>query len=527
MREIAILTGMELRSVYGINIFLHTRDKKAKNRYRLLCGAWVVVIGIVVFYVAGLVYGLCSLGLGAIVPAYLTVLASLLILAFGSFTAGHRIFRQKGYDLLASLPVKPRSIVFSRFLTMYLEDLVLTAVVLLPGFVTYGICRQPPVWFYGMGLLVLLLLPAIPLVLSVVLGTVVTALSSGMKHKSLMQSVLMVGLVVVILVSSMGAGQLAEGFDPEVMADMAAGLGARLEGLYPPAAWVNRAMAEGKLLPLAAFLLVSLAATGAMVWAVARNFHRILGRLNGFSSRQDYRLGALSSRSLTKALYLREVKRYFASSIYVTNTIIGPIMGAILCIALAVTGTEAIGSVLPPQVDAVRYLPFVVAGVFCMMTTTSVSISMEGKQIWIVKSLPIPVKAWLDSKILLSLTLALPFYLISCGALLIALRPGLLQLIWLVLLPLLMLLFSAVVGITVNLRLHRFDWDKEEAVVKQSASAALGGFAGPLVSMAMAMAVALAPEAYADWLMAALCLLLAGVTLLLYRRNNQAKLELL
>ncbi len=64
------------------------------------------------------------------------------------------------------------------------------------------------------------------------------------------------------------------------------------------------------------------------------------------------------------------------------------------------------------------------------LTTSCTSISMEGKQFWVIKSLPIPTKALLDSKITLNLGLMLPFYLISLAAIAIAVKPGLLELLW-------------------------------------------------------------------------------------------------
>ena len=96
MRKVWPLLLLELRSLYGINRFRYTRDAKAKNRYRLLLATWMVLLAMVFGYIGSLVYGLCYLGLGEVVPGYLTMISSLLIAVFGLFTAGNRIFGQKG-----------------------------------------------------------------------------------------------------------------------------------------------------------------------------------------------------------------------------------------------------------------------------------------------------------------------------------------------------------------------------------------------------------------------------------------------
>ncbi len=511
MKEFSALFALELRSFYGINKFRHTKDKKEKNRFCLLAGAFAILIAVVLFYVGGLVYGLCYLGLSDIVSIYLTVIASLLVLAFGIFKAGHMIFGSKGYDILASMPIKPRSVVLSRFAAMYFEDLLLTFLIFIPGAAVYGVMQKPNAGFFLTVTVGAIFIPAIPLVISTLVGTLITAISARMKHKSLVQIILSVALIVFVLAGSFSFNE----FDPEKLSELAGNIGAMLEKIYPPAAWMR-----GGFGGLAIFVAVSVALTAVCIIVTAKIFGGVMRGLATVSAKHDYKMGELESRGMLRALYVREFKRYFSSSVYVTNTIIGPIMGTVASAALCFVGLDRITGALPFEID--RLIPFAIAAVFCMMTTTSTSISMEGKHFWIVKTMPVPAKALLDAKILLNLSLMLPFYIISEIFLIIAVRPDTLQLLWLLLIPALAMLFSTVFGITVNLKLHSFDWEKEEQIVKQSASAALGGFAGFLLSAALGVAVFAIPFEYTE---IAICALLAVGTWILYERNNKVKLE--
>ncbi len=519
MNELRTLTALELRNLYGFNKFRHTKDKKAKNNYRLLFGAFVMLIAMVVFYVGALVYGLCTLGMGSVVMAYLTVIASLLVFAFGIFKAGNQIFGHKGYDLLASMPVCQSSIVISRFLAMYAEDSILTLVVMVPGLGVYAILQKPDVGFYLTAIMGSLLIPAIPLVASALIGTAIMGLSARMKHKSLVQTGLMLLLVVGILAGSFGMGSFAEELTPEMLTDLAKTVSALIGKLYPPAIWLG----QGSLGGFALFAALSVGLMAVAMGIASQNFHGIMRRLVTFSAGKSYAIGAMESRGLLKALYLRELKRYFASSVYVTNTIVGPIMGCFLAGGLCFVGADAVTQQIPLNLG--RLMPFVFAGIFGMMTTTAVSVSMEGKQFWVVKSLPVPAKNLFDSKILLNLSLMLPFYILSEIFLVIALKPDIRELLWLILLPASILLFAVVFGITVNLKLHSFDWERETQPVKQSASTALGGFAAPLISLVMGFAVAFVPEQMTDLVMVGVCSLLLVGTALLYQYNNKAKLE--
>ncbi len=523
MNKLWTLTALELRSLYGINKILHTKDPRAKSRYRMLAVAWVILLAMAFFYVGALVYGLCLLGLREIVPAYLVMIASLLIFAFGIFRAATAVFGKTGFDLLSSMPVSSGAIVLSRILALYAEDLILALVVMVPGIGVFAFLQRPDPLFYLTALVGTVFLPAIPLVISVVLDTLILAISAGMKHKSLIQTLLMILLVVGILAGSFQIGPAAESLTPEMLSQMAQTIAGLIGKVYPPALWLGSAMVGAASGNLLLFLLASLGLMALVTVLISRFHHRIMGALLSFSTGQNYQIGAMERRSLAKALYFRELRRYFSSSIYVTNTIIGPIMGCLLTGFLCFGGMDALEGALP--LDIQPLLPLCFGAVFCMMTTTSTSISMEGRHFWVVKSMPIPTKALLDSKIALNLSLMAPFYVLSEVFLIIAAKPNPLELLWLVLIPLLIILFAVVFGITVNLKLHSFDWEKEEQVVKQSASAALGGFAGLLVSALLGGLLFLVPETLDSLVKVLMCSVLLLATALLYRKNNTVHLE--
>ncbi len=524
MSEIRTLLFLELRSLYSINKYLYTKDRKAKKRYQLLSIAWIYLICMVFFYVGGMVYGMCNLGLSDIVLAYLVVLASLLILAFGIFKAGNRIFGQKGYDILASMPLKSSSIVISRFLSLYVEDLIFSLIIMLPGITVYCCCQKPDLVFYLFAVIGTVFIPAIPLVISTLFGTIVFAISARMKSKSMVQTVLMVALVVGVMLGSFSMGGVSENFTLEQLSDFAQTIGDSFERIYPPAMWFNTALIKSSALSIALFVIASAVLMAVTIIIVCINFHSIVSRLLNITAKHNYKIGTMESRGLLKSLYFREAKRYFSSSIYVTNTIIGPIMGTIMSVALCIVGMDAIKGYLPDGIDVNGFLPFVIAAVFCMMTTTSTAISMEGKQFWIVKSMPIPTKTLLDSKILLNLSLMLPFYILSEIALVIAVRPDIIELMWLLVIPAALMIFSVVFGITVNLKFHSFDWEKEETVVKQSLPAMLGGFAGMLISMLFGGVLFLIPIQYGNIAKLCICVLLLVCTVYLYNKNNTKNL---
>ena len=81
--------------------------------------------------------------------------------------------------------------------------------------------------------------------------------------------------------------------------------------------------------------------------------------------------------------------------------------------------------------------------------------------------------------------MAAPFYVISVILSILALRPEPLKLVFMILVPVFYIVFSAVAGLAVNMALPLLKWDSEVQVVKQSGAT--------LVSMLVAFAVWLVP----------------------------------
>lgn len=523
--QIKILSRLELCNLFGWNVIRHSKDPKVKRRALGMAAAWGLVIAVMAVYMGGLSYGLIFLGLAELVPAYLMCIASIMIFCFGVFKSGSFLFQKNSYDMLCSLPLSSWAIVLSRFVRLYAEDLAVTLVVLLPGGAVYGWMVRPGLAFYLLGILSIGVLPLVPMAAAALVGTAVTAVSSRMKHKSLAEAVISVLLVLAVLLGSFRMSEMGEGITVEMLRELSGTVLSVLRKVYPPAVWLGNALVRGDFRSALMCVAGFLAVFAAVAAGISVRFHAISRRLNTVSAKHDYRMGQMKESSVRNALYLREVKRYFSSSIYVTNTIIGPILGTVLSGAVWIAGLDTIGAVLPASLDLTSLIPFVISMVFCLMTTTAVSVSMEGKNWWIVKSLPLKTKSVLDAKILLNLSLMAPCYVLSEIFLMLALKPRGLEAVWILLIPMVIILFSCVFGITANLRFPVMDWENDVTVVKQSTPALIGGMGGPFLALLCGVAVMLVPPAFVDLAKTAVCVLLAVLTAWLYRKNNAVDLK--
>lgn len=134
----------------------------------------------------------------------------------------------------------------------------------------------------------------------------------------------------------------------------------------------------------------------------------------------------------------------------------------------------------------------------CFLCATDVisapSISLEGKTLWLLKSLPVEARAILMSKVELHLVIALPPTLIASACCVIALPLTAAEAAAVVLLPALMCVFGALLGVVANLRFPKFDYINETAVVKNSASVVIAMFGSWAVLAAPAILYFVLPD---------------------------------
>lgn len=515
MREIALLLGVELRGMWGFGRLRHVRDPRERRRGILLGVVWAMLGVMCVGYVSALAVGLCMLELGALVPAYLALLASLVCLMLGLWRAGAMLFSAQGCDTLAAMPLRPASVFAARWLCLYLEDLALSALALIPGLIVCAI--------YGalspLGLLVgLLALPLLPLTSAALIGTGIALLAARMRRPAIAQTLLMLAVVGLTLGGSALLVPMVE-MTPDALGDLAATVGDLIATLYPPADWFGQAVAGTAYLPGLALIGLSLAASLAFCLPVAPRFFAIVAQIAAVRRRRggSAAVGQGQSSHL-HALWVRELRHYFASSVYVTNTIISPLLAVALGIALCVVGTDTVTASLPLPVDLRRAIPFALAAVVSLMPPAAVSLSMEGKQVWLLKTLPLSVRTVIDAKLAASLTVTGPGVLIGGMLCAIALRELGPASLWGLVVPAVCSLFSTVFALTVDRALHRFDQPSEAVTVKQSASSGLGGLLPGLICFAGAAIVLLVPDGGQDLACAGVCALLCLVAALLYRR---------
>ena len=441
--------------------------------------------------------------------------------AFGSvFNTYSSLYLAKDNDLLLSLPIPLRVIISSRLVTVYLMGLMYSAVVIVPAVVVYWIQVAHSAAAIVGGILTVAIVSLIVLLLSCLLGWVVAKISLKLKHKS----------ITTVLVSLLGIG-LYYFIYFKAISDLVANAvvyGVKIKGAAYPLYLFGR-MAEGDWTAMA---LVSAAVVllTAMTWLLlSRSFLR-LATSGGSTGKARYREKKARVRSLPAALLGKECRRFVSSPNYMLNCGLGVLMIPAAGVLLLLKGGEWLGllkAVLPGADSVLAALAISVACLLASMNDMAApSVSLEGKSLWVLQSLPVSAWEVLKAKLKMQLVFTgIPMLVfLACALPVLGLSPALSLLAAAG--SLLSVLLLALFGLTMGLKMPNLHWTSEITPVKQGGSVALallGGWAYALLPGGAAMA--LGRNLHPAVIPAVFCLLTAVLCALLYvwLKNRGAK----
>ena len=112
-------------------------------------------------------------------------------------------------------------------------------------------------------------------------------------------------------------------------------------------------------------------------------------------------------------------------------------------------------------------IPFIAYFLVGMMSTTTCSPSLEGKNYWIVQSMPIEKKTLYQGKMLFNMYLTVPFMLFTVICFSISARVPVINALLYIVLGIALCAFSTAWGCVCGVKHMRLDWENEVEVIKQ------------------------------------------------------------
>jgi len=384
---------------------------------------------------------------------------------------------------LLSMPFKKSEIVFSKLFYNYIFDLLTVIGVLLPSYIVYitlvpNLTSAIQTQILLRGVLLVLLLPLLTNALAILISYIIEKIASLFRNKSLIRTLFIVVVCIAYIICYFYLQMLITGASEGSNVDDITNM---FNALWPMKILALFSL-DGDLPSLLYIVLLTIVPFIGAAWLKTKLLFVDSNNVQVKSKKLKFK-----QHSATYTLFVKELKYYFSMPIYVLNTILGAVMYVALVVALLVLDVdEIIGyfRTIPSLPSIIMDEPIFTIVVLLSMcitlcVTTNTSISLEGKNFWILKVNPISHRTVFTAKVLLNL--ALTVIPVVLGGFVLSFKFGFINLWVLILIPLASTILSAIAGIYINLLYPKFDWESEDAVIKRSMSSFLGLFAGTVI----------------------------------------------
>lgn len=457
--------------------------KKNKARLKTSTTLWFIFFGLVMIMLCGMFFSLAYV-FGALIKMDLTwfyfiIMSVLAVLlgAFGSvFNTFSMLYMGKDNDLLLSLPIPEKFIIVSRLVGVYLLGTMYSVSVTLPTLVVYFIDAGFHIGALFGGIIWMLVISVIVLLLSCLLGFVVAKVSTKLKHKNF----------ITVFIALVGFGlyyfvcfKLTTIMDNIVTNALTYGKNVKESayGLY-----LFGMMPTGDIVSILIFVAISVVMVAAVWFLLSKTFISI-ATSTGATVRIEYKEKLAKQKGVFQALLAKEFARFFGSATYMLNcglsVVLIPIFGIVILIK-ANDVQELISEIVGTNTDVIALgIIISLCWLASMNDIVAPSVALEGKNLWVLRSLPVSTISILRAKILLHLILTVvPLFFTSvCACVAFHLTP--VENVFVIVEPILIAVLFALFGMFLGLeKKPNLNWTNEMYPIKQSMSVMLALFAG-------------------------------------------------
>ena len=489
----------------------------------------VVYLGVILYIIESSIMNFLTQGNLEMADMFITMVVMLatvgtLLMAF--FFIMSSLYLGRDSVFLASMPIKPRTLLGAKLTQIWISETLIDAVIILPACILFGVRMGMPADFYVRMVIVWLTVAVLPISIAALLSSLLIRISALWKHREVIMTVGGFALFAAYMFLMMNVGSItgdaADGGEliQKFFTDNSSRI-ASLTSVFPPAGWAAKGL-MGDWGQLALFVLVS-AAAAAVVIAVMGVFYRKLSLLQSetpqATGKKGIQKGAIRSGSAFKANVKRELLQILRVPSYAINILPIVFMPLFIIIVMGMSFNRAAGSEgsdtlqqllggLNPAI-IMCILAAAIAYMAGMNPALSTAVTREGKGHDFIKSLPVAASTLIHAKLAVGFGLVVIGVVAASIAIMVILPGFTTETILALILCLLFCFGCSCLALSRDVKKPRLDWVTEQEAVKQNF--------GVLISMLVSWGVlgALALVSYllisAGCSMAALFAILAAI----------------
>ncbi len=411
----------------------------------------------------------CTVGLTWLYFSLCGILSLFLTVFMTVFMTENQMYNASDNELLLAMPIPSRTILLSRMAVLLGSSLLTVVMITAPavGVYLYKIGALTPLQWLGIFASVFALTLTAQAI-SCLLGFVLHLILRRVRNKAVGSMVFMILFLVVYvtLYSKMGdiISYLATNGETVASAIQAWAAPIYSLGLACSGEWLHSLL----LIVGSALIFAAVCAVLSHTFLKAVKGNR--GKSAGYGKKVKVGEKTYRRRSPADAVFAKELRKLVTCPIYLTNIGIGVIMIAAAAVASPfLKGKIEEMLVFFPWIA--EYYPLFVPTVICLLNGmscfTAPSVSLEGKNLWVMRSMPISGRDVLLGK--LKLHLVLTGTVSTAAGLVIAITfgCGVAETVLITVLSLEVAALSGILGLIYNLLMPNFKWINEAVPCKQ------------------------------------------------------------
>ncbi len=399
---------------------------------------FVPVIILAVFGIAAVTPGMQASGALTELMLLFYIVVMLIILIFGIINMLSYVYFNRDAEFLASLPVSPWKIFLCKLFIVYISEIALSLIFIIPVNLTIGIVSGQGVLFYLGTLLSVILVPALPVLLASILAIPLMFIVSFFRNRGAVTSI-----AVLLLFGGVFAAyyyfyfqilKMPEGGIENPLAGLIAGIASLKNVFYPVTALIRFCLSESVfgLEPAVSALVNILIVIGcyALMLLAAGIISNIVYQRSVISQssgakKKSEKAAAYKNTGVLSALMVKEWRSLLRESAFAFQCLSGLVIGPIITVVFglqfggadlftdgsgAVTDAQAIFNANFPVALLIFVCVFACAG---MNVAACSAISREGKNFYITKIMPVPYKQQIKAKLYIGVFISLAASFIS------------------------------------------------------------------------------------------------------------------
>lgn len=386
----------------------------------------------------------------------------------GANNASNALFKPKDNDLLLSMPINPLTVLLSRIALVYGLCLLYVSIVWIPGCVFSFVFVGFNVYICILDFFLLLFIALFTSVISCAVGFLITIVTNKTKNKSFVTVLLSLLFLSAYYLLCFRLTNIMES-----LVNNAENI-AKTLSVWGNILFIFAKAASGDTISFFLTTVFVSLLSYLCFYILQKNFYSLVTKAKNIGvdkTKIEYK----SHNNVLKILLRKEFKHFSSSPTYMLNCGLGVVFVLLLGVSITIKRDE-ISELLSllAYYDYTYYcfVPLIIVGSICLIISLNAiavpSISLEGKNLWILKTLPVKELEILNAKKIMQLIInGLPS-LITVIVISLALNINYNQMIYMFVIVLLFVEIHSSLCVILSLINPSFNWTSEVQPIKQN-----------------------------------------------------------